>query len=706
VYEPPLPLRELNPDAPLDLQRIVRRCMMKDPEERYQTIKDVAIELREMRREMESGEAELHRSSAPSLPGGAGTRGTGETSTQTSAAAGTGQAAATGDLSAPRTTSSAEYLVNKIKRHKWRFLIVLSLMVAALAGVGFGLYKVLGRGGAARSGAPLKVTPLTSSPYIERNVAFSPDGRQVAYIWTGEKNDSADLYVKLIGAGEPLRLTNTPGVEMSPAWSPDGRYVAFLRGKGEGLGFYIIPALGGAERKLADAYEWSWVSLRPQALDWSPDGRTLAAVDKTSEDEPWGIYLISVETGERRRLTQPPAGYDGDQLVSFSPDGSRLAFVRTHFAAGDIYTVPVAGGEPVRITSDGTAVVQGLAWTPDGAGLVFSSDRGGGDSTLWRVPAAGGTPVAVAGAGENIYDISIARQGDRLAYAQLSLDFNIYRVELTGQPGGRRGAGAHVSFISSTRLEETPQFSPDGRRVAFTSNRSGSDELWVCDAEGKNPAQLTNFGGPHTHAPGWSPDGRLIAFASLASGNGDIYVVGADGGSPRRLTSDPSVELGPRWSRDGRWIYFSSDRTGRIEVWKMPAAGGAAVQLTRGSGQNPAESPDGRTVYYLRGQGESGLWQVSTEGGEETQVFEARVSPWNWAAVGRGIYFLTPQARTQYALEFFDFATRQTTQVATLERPSVMSFISALTVSPDERWVLYAQRDKIDFDLMLVENFR
>jgi dipeptidyl aminopeptidase/acylaminoacyl peptidase len=139
-------------------------------------------------------------------------------------------------------------------------------------------------------------------------------------------------------------------------------------------------------------------------------------------------------------------------------------------------------------------------------------------------------------------------------------------------------------------------------------------------------AQLTSFGGPHTHAPSWSPDGRLIAFASLASGNGDIYVIGADGGSPRRLTSDPSAELEPRWSMDGRSIYFSSDRTGRREVWKMPAAGGAGVQLTQGGGQNPAESADGRTVYYLRGQRPETA--VIGAGGFMFQHFEKRLGEW------------------------------------------------------------------------------
>jgi eukaryotic-like serine/threonine-protein kinase len=706
VYEPAPPLRELNPALPLELQRIVRRCLMKDAEERYQTIKDVAIELRELRREMESAEAELHRSAAPALPGGASISGTGDVSAPTSAISGAPRMV-TDEVSAPRSTSSAEYLVNEIKRHKWPFFIVLSVIVAALAGLGFGLYKFFDRNQSARSGAPLKVTPLTSSPGVERSASFSPDGKQVAFIWTGEKNDNFDVYVKIIGAGEPLRLTTNPGKDMSPAWSPDGRYIAFERGSGEDKGFYLIPALGGAERKLADAYGQVGPGTTPEALDWSPDGKTLAVVDTSSEDEPFSIFLISVETGERRRLTQPPAGLVGDQFVSFSPDGSRLAFVRRHAQQeGDICTVAVTGGEPTRITSDG-AGVYGLAWTRDGASLVFSSDRGGGDITLWRVPATGGTPALVAGVGSNVHELSIARQGDRLAYAQSSGDVNIYRLELTGQAGGRRIARAPVSFIASTRQELAPQISPDGRKVAFISDRSGSAELWVSDAEGKSLVQLTSFGGPRADTPSWSPDGRLIAFTSLAGGNAHLYVVGAEGGSPRRLTTDAAGEASPGWSKDGRWIYFTSKRTGRNEVFKIAAAGGAAVELTQGGGQSPVESPDGRRVYYVKGRVGSDLWQVGAEGGEETRVVEAKIDERNWAVEAHGIYFLTLHREVSaYALEFYDFATRQTTQITTIEGPRSTFLISGLTVSPDERWILYAQRDKIDFDLMLIENFR
>lgn len=140
----------------------------------------------------------------------------------------------------------------------------------------------------------------------------------------------------------------------------------------------------------------------------------------------------------------------------------------------------------------------------------------------------------------------------------------------------------------------------------------------------------------------------------------------------------------------------------------MPAGGGEAVQLTRACGSHPAESPDGRTVHYVDRGDSPHLWQVGAEGGEESQVLEPRLGASSCAVTLRGIYLLTRRDYPQlpYALEFFDFATRQTSQLMTLMGPRGTFVISSLSVSPDERFILYTQRDQLEFDLILLENFR
>ncbi|HEX6622898.1 MAG TPA: LpqB family beta-propeller domain-containing protein, partial [Pyrinomonadaceae bacterium] len=163
--------------------------------------------------------------------------------------------------------------------------------------------------------------------------------------------------------------------------------------------------------------------------------------------------------------------------------------------------------------------------------------------------------------------------------------------------------------MSSTRADSGPQYSPDGRKVVFSSSHTGPLEVWACEADGSNPVQVTSFGGPHVGSPRWSPDGRQIVFDSPAEGHRDIYVVGVDGGKPRRLTVEASADVRPSWSRDGRFVYFGSDRGGGWQVWKAPAEGGATIQLTKGGGREAFDSPDGKFVYYTKADA-PGLWRV------------------------------------------------------------------------------------------------
>jgi len=348
-------------------------------------------------------------------------------------------------------------------------------------------------------------------------------------------------------------------------------------------------------------------------------------------------------------------------------------------------------------------LIAGLAWTSEGREIVFSSNRGG-TPCLWRISASGGTPERMAVGADNAGRLSISRNGHRLAYSQGTRNSNIYRIELPGAGGHNNSP---VQLIGSTRTQSSPQFSPDGKSIAFSSDRSGSPEIWTCDSEGLNPIQLTSFGGPEAGSPRWSPDGKQITFDSHAKGDADIYVLSVEGGVSRRITTDSSDDVVPSWSKDGRWIYFSSNRSGTYQVWKVPVEGGDAVQLTKQGGFGPCESADGTLVfYYSKGLSVPGLWRVPVEGGEESPVFNLR-SP-NWTVMNDGIYFMDwvktdGQLPWEFAIKFFSFDTHQITQVAYLGK---ITTARGLTASPDHRSILYTQVTPGNHDIMLVENFR
>jgi Tol biopolymer transport system component len=264
-------------------------------------------------------------------------------------------------------------------------------------------------------------------------------------------------------------------------------------------------------------------------------------------------------------------------------------------------------------------------------------------------------------------------------------------------------------LISSSKSDSAPQYAPEGKRITFRSDRSGTSEIWACEADGSNPVQLTNFNGPQAGSPCWSPDGRQIAFDARPEGNPDIFMISADGGRPRRLTEDPAEDIAPSWSRDGRWIYFESNRNGSTQIWKMPADGGEARQVTKGGGSVAYESMDGKFLYYTKGRNVVGIWRVPVEGGEETLVLDThKAGFWSaWTLVEQGIYFLTAEQPVRPAIEFFSFTTARVTEVSALAKPfRPWTNPEGLSVSPDGRWILYTQEDRADMDLMLVENFR
>jgi len=546
--------------------------------------------------------------------------------------------------------------------------------------------------------ASMTVVPLAGMPGQETNPAFSPDGKEVAFI----EHDGQDsgIYVSLVGGERPLRLTHS-AEDCCPAWSPDARQVAFLRLFGTEAGVYVVPALGGTERRL-------YIEPCPlyPSLSWSSDGKLLAFPENKQESGRSWITLFSPADGSTRALTSP-SEIDRDDSAVFSPDGSMVAFVRGTIAGvvNDFYVIPTRGGEPTRLTFDNTST-GGVSWTPDSRDIIFSSPRGG-QFALWRMSASGGTPRPLA-VGAPASSPSVARNGNMLAYTQAAWRDSIWRISLADE---KRAAGPPVLVVSEKGSKLRPHFSPDGKKIAFESDRLGSYEIWVCDSDGANCGELTSLHGT-AGTTAWSPDGRYLAFEFHPGERAEIYVVEFPAGTPRLLTTIPGADnLVPTWSRDGKSLYFTSKQgSGPFQLWKIPFHGGHAVQITKNGGLDAVESADGRFLYYAKYEA-GGIWRMPLAGGAETRVLDRPRGPeWpNWALSRDGIYFISESeslaARmnpsSPSSLEFFDFLTRKTTRISTLDKPARWG----LALAPDGRSLVYVEAEFEESSIMLVKNF-
>ena len=269
-------------------------------------------------------------------------------------------------------------------------------------------------------------------------------------------------------------------------------------------------------------------------------------------------------------------------------------------------------------------------------------------------------------------------------------------------------------------MDTQGRFSPDGRQVAFTSDRSGNQQLWVANVDGSALRSVTELQDAIVSLGSWSPDGRWLAFDATMGDKRQIYVVPVGGGAIKRVTDGTATEIDPEWSRDGRWIYYASNESGHSAIWKVSARGGARTQLSPEPGFDPRESPDGRSIYFIDRPRHFGLGSVSTlkrvsVNGGQAEGVDVPVMPGAWEVTDRGIVFVfvpglggaVDFARAPDVLQVYDFADRRIRTLGTLAfRVGPFGASRFLTVSRDGNWAVASHGDRWERDIHVVDNFR
>jgi len=541
----------------------------------------------------------------------------------------------------------------------------------------------------------LTVAPLTALPGNVTSPTFSPDGSQVAFAWDGENNGAGfDLYVKTIGSDKPLRITHNPVNRLSAAWSPDGRYIAISKvASAGGSGIYLVPPTGGPERKLTSTPNFN----RNTNVSWSPDSKMLAFTDHP-ENAAWEralqLFTLSLDTLERKQIK---TGCTLVTLVAYAPKGDLLAWVCVDsWSRFSIHVLRQSDGRMFKLL-DGVDGIGGLAWSEDGTRILYSAPLEFGD--IWELSISNpGNPVRLP-VGHEAADLAAGGRPGRLAYVAGIYDVNIWRIDLSG------ASVQSQKLIVSSREEKSPNISPDQRKIAFESNRTGGNELWTCDFDGTNAVQLTSFGIRATGTPRWAPDGQQIAFDSRVEKDANIYLINHNRGVPRKLDiRNLSGNNQPSWSKDGNWIYFvHGEDEHNPGVWKVSSSGGDAVEIAPSPATYPLESPDGNWLFFVR---RDRLWRSRTNGfaAEEVRGMPPlKLLGDKWVPFGSGIFYLA-DVNQKTELDFFDLKSRVSKKIWVLERTPPF-WMGQMSVSADGRWLVFPQIDEQSSNLMMIENW-
>jgi serine/threonine protein kinase len=635
IHAQPVPLKEFNAAIPSDLQRIVRRCLAKDREERYQTIKDVATELKELRREIEN-EAETEPSTSPEIRSASHLVQSGD---RTISIPG-GRSLSTAEAVA-HSTSSAEYIAGEIKRHRTTVGIGLVVLLLAAVGGGFALYKFWSK--PEKTFSAIKIEKLTTNGR-STDAAISPDGKYVVYVLN--EGGQQSLWTRQIATTSNVQIIPPDDVEYwALSFSPDSNYINFVRKEKDTLAnLFQMPVLGGNQKKL--------ISDANGAVSYSPDGQQFTFVRGNYPKIGDSVLAVANADGSGERIlitrTRPETiTWWRQPTPAWSPDGKSIACILGGPGTGsgvmNVVEVQLSDNTIKPVTAQGWYEIKRLAWLPDKSGLlILAADKVSAfyAQQIWHVSYPDGAVRRITADFNEYLGMSLAKDSNALVAVQSNRVSNIWVAPTFDTASGaiqiKSGGNNHEGIDGLA-------WTPDGR-IVYYSRASGADDIWIMNGDGTDPKQLTVDAGTNYDFK-VTPDGRYIVFTSERTGRPNIWRMDLNGGNPKQLTRGDN-DFGATLTPDSKSVIYSSDRFGKPALLKISIDGGNEVQLTEYAAENPELSPDGKLISCLYREDANSPWRyaiVPSDGGKPLQVFDlpaATETDVRWSPDGRALGYL------------------------------------------------------------------